>query len=129
MWSGDNLNSVWRRLPCCLSKGTVKRHFLDSYVIVSWRVGNFGNTLATRVNFYLKMFKIECRCQNCRKKLEKVCQFWDNILWNGYVKFSLLRGEYLSSAANMLTNRHNILHITNSDFFKLNITRGDKQVW
>ena len=42
------------------------------------------------------------------------------------VKLSLFRGEYLSSAVNVLTNSHNILHITTSDFFKLNILIDDQ---
>ena len=30
---------------------------------------------------------------------------------------------------NVLTYTHNILHITNSDFFKLNIVIEDQQLW
>ena len=61
-----------------------------------------------------------------QKNSEKTFRFWDNFFWIGCVKLSLLRGEYLSSAVNMLTNSHNMLHITKSDFFKLNIIRGDQ---
>ena len=68
----DDLKCVWTRLWCCLSKGTLKRHFLDTYLSASLRVLNFWNTLAMRVNFFLKMFKIWCWFQNCRKKSGKI---------------------------------------------------------
>ena len=39
-------------------EGNGKRHFLDVYLSVSLGVRNFGNTLALRVIFFLKIFKI-----------------------------------------------------------------------
>ena len=42
------------------------------------------------------------------------------------LKLSLLSGEYLLSAVNVLTNSHNILLITKSDFFELTILIGDQ---
>ena len=41
------------------------------------------------------------------------------------VKLSLLRGEYLSSAVNVLTNTYKALHLTKTDFFRLNYLQND----
>ena len=44
-WCDPDLNSSWGRLPCCLSKGPLKRDFLDIYIItflesVTWEIQN-----------------------------------------------------------------------------------------
>ena len=46
------------RLPCFLSKGTLKRDFLDIYLTTFFGVRNFENKSAMRVIFFLKMFQI-----------------------------------------------------------------------
>ena len=51
---------------------------------------------------------------------------WDNSIWNGCVKLSLLRREYLSSVVNGLTNSIKILHSTKIDFFAFNYLPSDK---
>ena len=48
---------------------------------------------------------------------EKVFYFLEHFSWIGYVKLSLLRREYLSSAVNVLSSGRKILDITNRDFF------------
>ena len=61
LWSKclrDEMKCVWTPLSCCLSKGSVKRHFLDAYLSSSSRVRNLGNILVMRVNFFLEMMKI-----------------------------------------------------------------------
>ena len=40
------------RLTCCLSKGPLKRDFLNSYLTRFLRVRNFGNASAMRVIFF-----------------------------------------------------------------------------
>ena len=54
------------------------------------------------------------------KEFQKVFIFLDNCIWIGWVKLSLLRREYLSSAVIVLTNSVKILHITKRDSFRLN---------
>ena len=49
--------------------------------------------------------------------LEKFFCFLDNCIRICCVKLSLLRREYLLSAANVLKKRPKILHITKRDFF------------
>ena len=49
---------VWAQLPCCFSKGPLKKDFLNIYLITFFGVRNFGNTSAMRVIFFLKIFKI-----------------------------------------------------------------------
>ena len=45
---------------------------------------------------------------------------------SNHVKLSLLRREYLSSAVNVLTNSYKALHLTKSDFFRLNYLPNDQ---
>ena len=58
--------------------------------------------------------------RNVDKNLEKVFCFWENSIWIGCVKLSLLRREYLSWAVNVLTNSLKTLHSTKTDFFQFN---------
>ena len=57
-----------------------------------------------RVNFFVKMFKIESRFPKCKKKKTGKIFFWESGIWRCCNKLSLLRNEYLSSAVNVLTN-------------------------
>ena len=76
-------------------------------------------------SFFWKCSKFNVDYRNAEKNSEKVFCFWDNSIWIGCVKFSLLRGEYLSSAVNVLTNSLNILKSTNIDLFQLNYVDSD----
>ena len=49
---------------------------------------------------------------------------YEGQLFFEFLTLSLLGREYLSSTANVITKSHNILYITNNDFFKLNILIG-----
>ena len=55
-----------------------------------------------------------------KKNWEKAFSFPDNFIWIGSIKLSLLGTEYLSSAVNVLTNSLKILHITKTDFLRIN---------
>ena len=57
---------------------------------------------------------------------EKLFVFIDNGVRIGCVKLSLLRKEYLSSALNVLTNSYKALHLTKTDFFRLNYLPNDQ---
>ena len=52
---------------------------------------NFGNTKAMRVIFCFKTFKVSARLQKSSKKFRKTFCFWDNCIWIGIAKLSLLR--------------------------------------
>ena len=101
------------------------RH-LSNYV---FRVRNFGNTKAVRVIFFFQMYKIEFRFQKFSEKLRKIFFFWDNCIWIGIVKLSLLRTGYFSSAANVLTNSPKIWHINKRDFLEHNFFASDHWIW
>ena len=60
------------------------------------------------------------------KNSEEVFCFWDNSIWIGFFKLSLLRREYIWSAINVLTNRLRILHSTNTDFFESNFVQSNQ---
>ena len=51
--------------------------------------------------------------------------FNDNGVRIGCVNLSLLRREYLSSAVNVLTNTYKALHLTKTDFFRVNYLQND----
>ena len=61
-----------------------------------------------------------------KKKIRKSFLFGDNLVGIGCVKLSLLRREYLSSAVNVLTNSYKALHLTKTDFFRLNYLPNDQ---
>ena len=62
-----------------------------------------------------------------QKKIKKKHFFFlGNSIWIDYVKLTLFTKEYLSSAANVLTNSPKILHITKRDFFRLNSPNIDQ---
>ena len=122
----------------------------------NFRVRNFGNTKALRVIFFSKSSKFNLDIKNSVKKKsfclklwsssflskcsksnldfknaakiwEKVFCFWDNCIWIGIVKLSLLRTGYISSAANVLAGRVKSFHVNKRDFFQLNWLGGDNE--
>ena len=79
-----------------------------------------------RSSKFWKSSKFNLRFKNAEKNSEKVFCFLDNYIWIGCTKLSILRREYLSSAANVLTNSPKILHITKRNFFQLNCLHSDQ---
>ena len=61
-----------------------------------------------------------------KEKIRKSFLFGDNYVQIGCVKLFLLRREYLSSAVNVLTNSYKALHLTKTDFFRLNYLPNDQ---
>ena len=57
------------------------------------------------------------------KNPEKVFRFKDKGVWTCCVNVSILRQEYVYSAVNMLINSPNILDLTKTDFFQLNLSQ------
>ena len=100
-------------------EGSPETGLLTHWSHLFFGLRNFGNTSAMRVIFYFENVKTLTKFQTFRKTSEKYFCFWDNCIWTGCVKLSLLRTEYLSSALIVLTKSLNILHITNRDFLKL----------
>ena len=124
-----DFNSAWARLPCCLSKGPLKRDFLDIYLTtfsesVISKIQNLGGS-----SFFKKYLKFNLDFKNAAKNSEKVFCFWDNCIWIGIVKLSLLRTGYFSSAANVLTSSPKIWHVNKRDFFQLNFLGSDRWIW
>ena len=80
-------------------------------------------------SFFPKRSKFQMHFKNTAKNSEKVFCFWDNSIWIGIVKLSLLRTGYFSSAANVLTSSPKIWHVKNRDFFQLNWLGSYKWIW
>ena len=122
-------NSAWARLPYCLSKHPLKRDFLDIYLTtfsesVISKIQNLGGS-----SFFKKYLKFNLDFKNAAKNSEKVFCFWDNCIWIGIVKLSLLRTGYFSSAANVLTSSPKIWHVNKRDVFQLNWLRSNQWIW
>ena len=65
-----------------------------------------------------------------QEKIEKSLFVFEIIAsQSGCVKLSLLRREYWSSAVNVLTNTYKALHLTKTDFFRLNYLQSDHKIW
>ena len=78
--------------------------------------------------FFSKYSKFDLNSRNAGKIWEKVFCFWDNCIWIGIVKLSLLRTGYFSLAANVLTSSPKIWHVKNRDFFQLNWLGSDQWI-
>ena len=123
------MNSAWTRLPSCLSKGPLKWNFLDIYPTrflksVTWEIQNLWG-----LSFVSKYLKFNLDFKNAVTNWEEIFCFWDNCIWIGNVKLSLLRGGYFSSAANVLTSSPKFWHVNNRDFFQLNWLGNDQWIW
>ena len=80
-------------------------------------------------SFFWKCSKFKVDFENATKNWEKAFCFWDNCVRIGCIKLSLLRREYLSSGVNVLTNSYKALHLTKTDFFRLNYLSNDWWIW
>ena len=118
-----------KRLPCCLLKCPVKRDFLDIYLTT------FSESVISKLqnlwtsSFLSKCSKFHLDFKNAVKNWQKVLCFWDNCIWIGIVKLSLLRRGYFSSPANGLTRSPNIFHVNKTDFLQLNWLSSDQRIW
>ena len=70
--------------------------------------------------FFWKYSKFDVRLKNAQKNSEKLFSFWDKSIWIVWIKLSVLRRQYLSSAVNVLAKSVKIFHVTKSKFFQLN---------
>ena len=75
---------------------------------------------------FRKYSKFNVDYRNAEKNWEKVSCFWDNSIWIGCIKLSLLRREYLSAALKVLTNCLKILHSTKRNFLQLILVHSDQ---
>ena len=90
---------------------------------------NLANTKSMKVIFFSKYLKFTLYFKNEGKKGVKVSCFWDNWIWIGIVKLSLVRAGYFSLAGIVLTSSHRIWLMTNKDFFQVNCLGRDQWIW
>ena len=122
-------NSACVRVPCCLSKGPLKWDFLDIYLTTFSESLNSEIQNLWRSFFVSKYLIFHLDFKNSVKNSGKVLCFWENCIWIGIVKFSLLRTWYSSTAANVLTSSPKILYVDKRDFFQLNLFSSDRWIW
>ena len=82
-------------------------------------VRHVRNIKARRVIFFSKYLKFNLDFKNAARNSEKGFCFWDNCIWIGIVKLSLLKTGYFSSAANVSTSSPKVWNVHKRDFFDL----------
>ena len=82
-----------------------------------------------RASFFWKCSKFNLYFKNPAKSSEKVLCFWDNSIWIGISKLSLLRTGYFSLAANVLTSSPKNWHVNKRDFSEHNLFASDQWIW
>ena len=78
--------------------------------------------------FFSKYSKFDLNSRNAGKIWEKVFCFWDNCIWIGIVKLSLLRRGYFSLVGNVLKSGPKIWDVNNWSFFQLNWLESDQWI-
>ena len=108
--------------------GRLKCDILDIYLTTFSEsvISEVQDLLAS--SFSWKHLKFNLDFKNAAKNWEKVFFFWDNCIWIGIVKLSLLRTGYFSSPANVLTSSTKILHVNKRDFFQIHRLGSDNWI-
>ena len=90
------------RFPCCLSKGSLKRDFLDIYLTT------YSDSIISEIQklrglpfFHNGQNLVEISKMQQKLATKFFC-FWENCVWIGIVKLSLLSTGYFSSTPNVL---------------------------
>ena len=128
-WCDKDFNSAWKRLPCCLSKVPLKRHFLDIYPIT------FSKPIISEIQkLWLSSFDSKCSkfnldFRNAAKNSEQFFCFSDNWILIGILKLTLLRTGYFSSPANVFTSSPKVCHVNKRDFFEHNLLASGQWKW
>ena len=102
---------LWSRFQQCLCTFTVllfeglsetglNRHWPKQV----FAVRNGGNTKALRVFFFQNIQNFNADFKKAEENFKKFSCFWENCIWIGIVKLSLLRTGYLLLAANVSTS-------------------------
>ena len=123
------ISLVLAHLPCCLSKGSLKRGLLDIYLTTFMEsvISEIQNLW--ELSFFWKYSKFKLDFKNPEKNSEKFLCSCGNCILIGIVKLSLLRTEYLTWGGNVLTSSPRIWLVNNIDFFQLNWVGGDQSRW
>ena len=97
---------LWHVYHVACQKGRLKSYFLDIDLITfSERViSEIENLWGS--SFFFEYSKIFIDFKNSAKNSAKFFCFWDNCIWIGIVKLSLLRRGYFSLPANVLRSSH-----------------------
>ena len=91
-------------------------------------VPNFGNTKALTVIFFSKYSKFKVDFKKAEKSWGKLSCFWDNWIWIGIVKLSVLRRGHYSSAGIALTSTPKVLNSNKRDLLQLNWIGSDQWI-
>ena len=130
------IKALWWRFQQCLGtftiflvEGPLKPEFLGIYLTT------FSESIISKIQnlwgspFLSKCLKFKLDFKNAEKNWEKPFCCWDNCIWIGIVKFSLLRKGYISSATNMLTSSLKFFHINKRYFLRFNWLGSVHWIW
>ena len=127
---------IWCRFQQCLGmfamllvKASVKWDFLDIYLTTFSESATSKIQNLRGLSLFPKHLKFELNFKKSAQNREKEFSFWDNCIWIGIVKLSLLRTGYFSLAANVLTSSPKIWHVNKRDVFHLNWFGSDQWIW
>ena len=115
------MNSAWARLPCCFSKDLLKGDFLE-FIWPRFRSLKFRKCKIYAGHLFIQNL---VDWKNAPRNWEKVFCFWDNCIWIGIVKLSLLRRAYMLSAATVWTRSLKTWHVNKRNFSQLNCLEID----
>ena len=95
--------------------------YLDIYLtmfsdlVISEIQNLWGSSFKSKYSKHNQYFR------NGEKNSENFFSFWDNCIWICFVKLSLLRKGYLSSAANVSKRCPKTWHVNKRDFFPIHL--------
>ena len=132
-WSMNMIKIMLCRFQQCfgtftmfLVEGSSERRVLDIYLTI------FSESVISeiqnqwRLSFFSKYLKFIVNFKNAAKKWANFFYIWDNWIWIGTVKFSVLRTGYFSSAASVLTSSPKIWHVNKRLFFEHNFGASEE---
>ena len=123
-----DFNSAWARLSCFFPKAPPKRDFLSIYLTT------FSESIISETQkiwgspFFSSRSKFQLHFKNAAQNSEIVFCFWDNCIWIGIVKLSLLRTGYLPSTRNVLIRSTKIYNVNKRIFFEHNFFESDQWI-
>ena len=123
-----DFNSAWAQLSCFFAKAPPKRDFLSIYLTT------FSESIISETQkiwgspFFSSRSKFQLDFKNAAQNSEIVFCFWDNCIWIGIVKLSLLRTGYLPSTRNVLIRSTKIYNVNKRIFFEHNFFESDQWI-
>ena len=113
---------LWRRFQQCFGRFTMLLVEESSETaLFTQNLSTFSESVISEIqnlwrsSFFSKYLKFHLDFKNVGKTCERTFCFWENCIWIGMIKFSLLRTGYFSLAGNVLTSSPKIFHVNKTE--------------